>query len=30
MNLIEFFTPSVIAANWNEVASNRIAYIGEG
>lgn len=28
MNLREFFTPAVLAANWAEVASNMIDYIG--
>lgn len=30
MNLREFFTPAAIAAQWNEVASNRIPYLGAG
>ncbi len=30
LNLREFFTPAVIAANWNEVQSNQIAYMGSG
>lgn len=30
MNLTELFTPAAIAANWNEVYSNRIPYLGEG
>ena len=30
MNLVELFTPKAIAANWTEVASNRIPYLGEG
>lgn len=29
MNLREFFTPQTIAANWTEVQSNRIPYLGE-
>lgn len=28
MNLREFFTPAAIAANWTEVASNSIPYLG--
>lgn len=28
MNLREFFTPQTIAANWTEVQSNRIPYLG--
>ena len=28
MNLIEIFTPAAIAANWTEVASNQIPYLG--
>lgn len=28
MDLREFFTPEVIAANWTEAASNRIPYLG--
>lgn len=30
MNLREFFTPDAIAANWTEVQSNRIPYLGRG
>lgn len=30
MNLSEFFTPAAIASNWEEVASNRIPYLGTG
>lgn len=30
MNLREFFTPAAIAAQWNEVASNRVPYLGAG
>lgn len=30
MNITEFFTPSVIAAQWSEVASNQIPYLGSG
>lgn len=30
MNLTEFFTPAAIAANWEEVASNQIPYLGTG
>lgn len=30
MNLREFFTPAAVAANWTEVASNMIEYIGPG
>lgn len=30
MDLREFFTPAAIASNWNEVASNRIPYLGTG
>lgn len=30
MDLREFFTPATIAANWTEVASNYIDYIGPG
>lgn len=30
MNLREFFTPRVIAANYEETAQNRIPYFGEG
>lgn len=30
LNLREFFTPAVIAAQWEEVASNYIDYIGPG
>lgn len=30
MDLREFFTPAAIAANWTEVASNRIPYLGGG
>lgn len=30
MNLTELFTPAAIAANWEEVYSNRIPYLGEG
>ncbi len=30
MNLTEFFTPAAIAANWEEVASNQIPYLGAG
>lgn len=30
MNLTDLFTPAAIAANWTEVASNRIPYLGEG
>lgn len=30
MDLREFFTPAAIAANWNEVASNQIPYLGRG
>lgn len=30
MDLREFFTPAAIAANWEEVASNQIAYLGAG
>lgn len=30
MNLVEFFTPAAIAANWEEVASNQIPYLGAG
>lgn len=30
MNLREFFTPAAVAAQWNEVASNYIDYIGTG
>ena len=26
----ELFTPTAIAANWTEAASNRIPYLGEG
>lgn len=29
MDFTELFTPAAIAANWNEVASNRIPYLGE-
>lgn len=30
MDLNKIFTPAEIAANWTEVASNRIPYLGEG
>lgn len=30
MNLTELFTPAAVAANWEEVASNQIPYIGAG
>lgn len=30
LNMREFFTPAAIAAQWNEVASNYIEYIGTG
>lgn len=30
MDLREFFTPAAIASNWEEVASNRIPYLGTG
>lgn len=30
MDLREFFTPAAIAAQWNEVASNQIPYLGTG
>lgn len=30
MDLRELFTPAAVAANWAEVASNRIPYLGEG
>lgn len=30
MDLREFFTPAAVAANWNEVASNQIPYLGRG
>ena len=30
MNLLEFFRPVEIAANWEEVASNQIPYLGAG
>lgn len=30
MNLIKFFTPDAIAAQWSEVASNQIPYLGAG
>lgn len=30
MNLSEFITPRVIAANYEQTASNRIPYFGEG
>lgn len=30
MDLINFFTPQVIAANWTENQSNRIPYLGRG
>jgi len=30
MDFLSFFTPEVLAANWTEVASNRIPYLGEG
>ena len=30
MDLRAFFTPAAIAAQWNEVASNSIPYLGEG
>lgn len=30
MDLRELFTPAAVAANWTEVASNRIPYLGEG
>lgn len=30
MNLTEFFTPAAIAAQWEEVASNQIPYLGAG
>ena len=30
MNLSEIFTPKAIAANWTEVNSNRIPYLGSG
>ena len=30
MNIRELFTPAAVAANWVEVASNRIPYLGEG
>ena len=30
MDIREFFTPAAIAANWEEAASNRIPYLGEG
>ena len=30
MDFMSFFTPEVLAANWTEVASNRIPYLGEG
>lgn len=30
MNLVEFFKPGVIAANWTEAAENRIPYLGSG
>ena len=29
MDFTELFTPAAIAASWNEVASNRIPYLGE-
>ena len=30
MDLRAFFTPAAIAAQWNEVASNSIPYLGVG
>ena len=30
MNILEFFTPAVIAAHWSEVHSNAIPYLGQG
>lgn len=30
MDLREFFTPQVTAANWTEAASNQIPYLGSG
>lgn len=30
MNIIDFFTPDVIAARWTETASNKIPYLGAG
>jgi len=30
MDLRAFFTPAAIAAQWNEVASNSIPYLGSG
>ena len=30
MNIRDLFTPAAVAANWTEVASNRIPYLGEG
>lgn len=30
MNLREYFTPAAVAANWTEVASNQIPYLGTG
>lgn len=30
MDLREFFTPAAIAANWTEVSSNQIPYLGRG
>lgn len=30
MDLREFFTPAAVAANWEEVASNQIPYLGAG
>lgn len=30
MNITELFTPAEVAANWTEVASNRIPYLGAG
>lgn len=30
MNIVEFFTPAAIAAQWGEVSSNQIPYLGAG
>ena len=30
MDFMSFFTPEALAANWTEVASNRIPFLGEG
>lgn len=30
MKIVEFFTPAAIAAQWGEVASNQIPYLGSG